>query len=79
MKTTVRGTVVLSADIGKKPFAIRAESGWVTWVHKDGYRFTISNCPIEQFECQNDTQTIELWKSEIAFIAKAIGLKAKDL
>ena len=48
------------------------ERKWVTWYRIVGTKVIVSTCRIENFECQNDTSSIELWKSEIRELAKLL-------
>mgnify|MGYP001566746777 CR=1 FL=1 len=48
------------------------EKGWVSWYRIAGNRVDVFTCCEEDFECQNDTSEIALWKDEIRKLAKAI-------
>lgn len=52
------------------------EKGWVTWFDEDKKNIiTIYTCPEEDFECDNDTQKIQIRRSELRMLIKELKIK----
>jgi len=74
MKLTVKIPMVVTADVPAGSKLLMTNGEWVTWYAnpKKG-PLKVSTCHQEDFECQNDTQSIELSVGEIRALAKIVG------
>lgn len=72
MKISIEAKKLFTADLPKGTILVEHGNSWVTWCRKDRDVWRVSTCKEAEFECQNDTTTIELRESEILALAKII-------
>ena len=74
MKVTItKEPEMITADLEKGSKVVSQCNGWVTWVRKDSIGHVhISTCMENEFECQNDTETIELTNEEWKQVKKEL-------
>jgi hypothetical protein len=73
MIITFKAEQTFSADLPSNSKLVMVRGGFVTWYTKnrDGL-YDVSTCPIDSFECQNDTTSIELHRDEILALVKMV-------
>jgi hypothetical protein len=63
--------IVVECNLPKGTVLVPVEKDdeFVTWFRRVGEVVKISTCPIEEFDCQNSTESIDLFISDIKKIA----------
>jgi hypothetical protein len=78
-KIQIVQTIKLEANLPAGSKILTQTDDWVTWYKLDKNTVEISTCKIGDFECQNDTKTIELFLYEVTDLAKVIERERKKI